>query len=269
MSPNLWGASPIDGTTPTVDDSAESAAVSFELVNGLIIVKAQVQGQQGNYVLDTGAPTSLINKKIENGQFELWSPRGIYESEEIQINDIRLGAIKKSQMLGWAMDMSALEEQVNVPLAGILGNDFWENRRIIINYADQTIVFHESGLKEEICSEQFHIASLTLEDHAQDLHIVELEIDGQQRRMAFDTGAGVNVLDQGLSANDVTTTLTKLGQIEVKNLSYVNLDLSELNQSTDDAEVHGILSASALDAEFVIIDYKVNRIHICWRRSNS
>lgn len=253
-----------NGTEPT--DVRSSKTVSFELVDGLIIVKAQFEGQTGNFVLDTGAPTLLLNKKVEAQEFDVWSPSGVTSSQEIQIKEFEFGVVKKTDVIGWAMDLSPLEEKIDLPIAGIVGNDIWDNHQVIIDFKNKLITFHRKGDAVSITSSDYHIASLPWVMHDDELRVVKLEVNGRLRNMAFDTGAGINVLDVNEADSDQHFGEAKIDQITIKELPFVQHDLSNLNNGALDINIDGILSASSLQTDIAVLDFSNNRLHLCWEK---
>ena len=255
-----------NGTEPT--DVRSSKTVSFELVDGLIIVKAQFEGQTGNFILDTGAPTLLLNKKVEAQEFEVWSPSGVTSSQEIQIKEFEFGVVKKTDVLGWAMDLSPLEEKMDLPIAGIVGNDIWDNHQVIIDFKNQLITFHRKGDAVSITSTDYHIASLPWVMYDDELRVVKLEVNGRVRNMAFDTGAGINVLDTDEVDSDKHFGEAKVDQITIKELPFVQHDLSNLNNDKLGDTIDGILSASSLQTDIAVLDFSNNRLHLCWEKQS-
>jgi len=57
--------------------------------------------------------------------------------KEIEVSDFELGVIKKQNVDGWAMDLSFIEKKINLSIAGIVGNDLWQDYQIIIDFSAQ------------------------------------------------------------------------------------------------------------------------------------
>jgi len=98
--------------------------------------------------------------------------------------------------------------------------------------------------------------------------VVELEINGVNRHMTFDTGAGINVIDHQVSDSFEELSSVKVSHILIEKMPFIESDLSSLNQNANELTVDGILSASSLNASIVIIDNKTNKLHLCWEKSS-
>lgn len=247
-------------------ENPSKTSVSFELVDGLIVVEASVQGQKGNFILDTGAPVVVLNQEVEKQEFELWTPQGDSPGKDITVDDFRFGTISKRSLDAWALDLSYLETKMNRQITGIVGNQIWDDHQLIIDYKNKLITFHLKGDDVAITTDQYHIASLPWKVHNDHLRVIQLEINGRYRQMAFDTGAGISVLDDDIEDSDRAFGEARLDNITIEQLPFTQSDLSILNDNQTPSSIDGILSASSLEADIVVLDFSNNRLHLCWDR---
>jgi len=249
-------------------DLPSNKSISFELVDGLIIVQASYSGVSGNFVLDTGAPTVLLNQVVKEKDFDLWTPGGTSGGKEIRVNGFRFGHIQRDQIEGWAMDLSFLERKINLPIAGIVGNEIWGNQQIIIDFNNQVITFHQKGDKLKIRPDNYDVAILPWKSNENQQRVISLELGGVERMMTFDTGAGITVLDAAISLEDSHQSNAKVDHITILDLPFIQSDLSSLQSSTHTEEIDGILSATSLQADIVVLDFANDRLLFCWEKDS-
>lgn len=250
-----------------IDDSPRS--IGFELIDGLIVVKASYGGVSGHFVLDTGAPTSLINQKVRHSEFQLWSPKGSHKGAEVTIADFSFGMISKSSLDVWAMDLSFLEQQLDHDIDGIIGNDIWENHQVIINYANQEITFHHKGDAMSIHPDQYDIASVPWKELTDELRTITLQINGEEKYMAFDTGAGINVLHESEGNQQIDFGQAQMEHVVINQVPFITSDLSVLMEQAGKDAIDGIISPYSLKADIIILDFSNERVHVCWKKVSS
>ena len=249
-------------TSPTSEGLSKH--VSFELIDGLIVVEASIDGTLGNYILDTGSPILVLNRMVEDREFEIWTPQGSSSGRDIEVENFRFGMVSRDKLDAWALDLSYVERQINLPLSGIVGNQIWEDHQLIIDYKRKIITFQQEGDHVDISSDQYHIASLPWLEHNDNLRLVELEVNGRNRLMTLDTGASISVLDENLEDSHLTYGQARLDHVTIDRIPLKQSDLSTLNPPSSTIAVEGILSVAALEADIVVLDFSNDRLHFCW-----
>jgi hypothetical protein len=123
--------------------------IPFELVEQLIMVKAEVNGVFGNFMIDTGGQASMLNStRFAAGTIEVFEmnhapPSGaggeILDARGTNNLEISLGGLKVSGARAMVMDMSHMEESIGVELAGVIGFEVLQQFQLYFDYAAQEI----------------------------------------------------------------------------------------------------------------------------------
>lgn len=171
--------------------------VPYELVRGMILVKAEIEGQSGNFILDTGAPTLIVNGDgIGERSAEWQSVSSDFNASTIRINKFNWAGIEKKGIEAIALDISHLEEAYQRKLLGIIGYQIFAGREILVN-ANTMQIFIFDGKKNYLSRVSKPITTLpfTMQDH---LPVISARVGGQIYQFGFDSGCTANLLDQAL-----------------------------------------------------------------------
>lgn len=182
---------------------------NFELVDGLVIVEAELEGNRAYFILDTGSPMMVLNEKCSTKtEFKADNMQGAMSGNLRQIKEFAWAGLRKTGITAFTTDMSALEKFTHRPLSGLIGYDFLEGASLVMNYEEKTISIqpfdsdvHPYGwvLKSEI--------PFVMAGH---LPIIEAKIGEQTLRFGLDTGSTANLLDLTES-----TGLTELSSLKI------------------------------------------------------
>jgi hypothetical protein len=260
-----------------VSFAAAAHSASVEIKNGFVILYATVNGKDGLYILDSGAPGLVINSKY------LASP--IKDSKSI--HGIH-GAIEGTMVANWdfhwngfgirgenayAIDLSYIERAVGDRIDGLAGIDLFSGYYIIIDYAQSNLqlwnklpdVFRRTAFVE------FEVEML---DH---VPVISLQHANGTFRFAFDSGSAAHILDNTavetlntdvifLNAIDIVGAdqkVVRTSKIEASGLSskgimlpptnFVLTDLSAMKAATK-TDIDGILGQPLFKGRFILID---------------
>ncbi|MCB9275327.1 MAG: aspartyl protease family protein [Lewinellaceae bacterium] len=169
--------------------------VPFELVDGLIFVKAEVEGQWGNFILDTGAPSLIINGENMKGGTEEW--QGITDDikpHAITVNQFSWAGIEKKGIEAIGLDISHLEEAYQRKVLGIIGYQIFSDREILVNPQTKQIIILD-GKKNYLnrITQPISTIPFTIEGH---LPVISAKAGSRTFRFGFDSGCTSNLLDQ-------------------------------------------------------------------------
>lgn len=260
-----------DGDVAMTIDKTRSSVVSFDYVGGLIVVNAVMNGVQGDYIVDTGAPNLIINKKVAQADFEIWTMDVNLKAANMTVTSFKYGNLSEEEVPAWAMDLTHIEELLNRPISGIIGHDIIKKSTLDINYEANEIAFlplNSGGL--DFDPNDYIISSVPLQLSTNNLPLITLVIDGVEHSFVFDTGAGISVVNDDVSV-DKTISISdqlKINNITVKDVPYISQNLSELSE-VNHQNIAGILSISSLKTAKVIVDYKSSRVHLFWKKEDS
>ncbi|MBC8082703.1 MAG: retropepsin-like domain-containing protein [Hymenobacter sp.] len=277
--------SPQSLTTPPRVDA------SVRLVNGLLLVEAEVDGRRGTFVLDSGAPALLLNQR------EFAAPAGqaaaaVGGAQGVNggVGGVSYHAVKSFNWAGIAfqnkdvatLDLSDLGQKLGgIPLLGLIGSNLLTQYALTLDYhAARVLLRKPDGSApgpRPLLSLPF-----VLRGH---LPVVEVTANGQVYRLAVDCGAQANLLDQRYEpafaaqlrkptktalagADEQRRTVTsgqipelRLGTLAFRNQQTVFSDISHLNQDAGKAALQGLLGYPFLSQYRTTIDYVNQQIY--------
>ena len=119
---------------------ATSSTIPFTMLEGMMVVEATVNNQKGNFIIDTGAPTLVLNERPVSK--EQVAGRGISEglvTAEVTVKAFNWSGINKTNVAAFKVDISHLERVSGKELAGIIGYDILKEVELLVDYAAQTV----------------------------------------------------------------------------------------------------------------------------------
>lgn len=243
-----------------------------------------MNGQSGNYILDTGASHLFINQDLVNEKTV--QAYGVGEQVSVQsglVKRFEIGPISFSNQPIYKMDMRHLEAVKGCRIDGIIGTDLLKQFILFVDYENGKVELTPAG-KSPIYSNLTALRThpFKMQGHFPMLSISVNEVDYD---FALDTGAEANIFS-GVFEQAITThtrelrtgklrtiaesTLSvrnfTLTEMECLGLSYTKLgfifsDLEALNQAYG-VELDGILGYPFLRRHPFAIDFSEERLVI-------
>ena len=190
----------------TTRDLPTATTVPFTLAKNLIVVEAEINGVFGNYLVDTGAQITVLNRPhfepddIETVVMDHAPPAGVGGAmQDVQWAanlELNWGSIQIANLRGMLMDLTHLEKSIGVPVAGIIGYNVLERFQIQFDYAAQELTlfsldsdsqpFVQSALGEPMQVTEFEMIS--------HIPVFPVQIAGYKMLMGLDSGAGEAML---------------------------------------------------------------------------
>lgn len=136
-------------------DNKKRSRIPFELVNNLPIIKVNINGTDFSFILDTGVKSTILFSTEAVEDFHLKStvpvrllglgPEGYLNAVKSQNNSIRVGnALDNEHDLYLIFDSTLnFSPRMGVPINGILGNEFFRNFIVKINYDSKAITIYD------------------------------------------------------------------------------------------------------------------------------
>ncbi|MBC8084620.1 MAG: aspartyl protease family protein [Hymenobacter sp.] len=266
-----------------------SLDIPVKLVKGLILVEADVDGRRGTFVLDSGAPALMLNKRefaTPNTQSVATAdaPRGINGS----VGGMSFYAIKRFDWMGISfhdkevatLDLAAIEQKLGgVPLLGLIGYNLLSQYALTLDYHAGRIELRRPGSATAAGSVPVPLLTVPFKLRGH-LPVVALTVDGKAYEMALDCGAQTNLLDQqyapafekklrkrsqdtlqGAGSDSRTVISGQIpemrlaGALPLRHQQTVFTDISHLNQKPDQAVIQGIAGYPMLSQYRTTIDY--------------
>lgn len=180
----------------------QTTIVPFQFGGKLIVVQAEVWGQKGNFILDTGAHGLILNKNYFDTEHGEWlEVNGANSSSQIfavQGCNLKIGEQEWRSQAGYIKDLSYLEVKNNLKILGLIGGALFDKHILTIDLRNQKLEITRQ--KKKVDKEAY------LSRQADDIEVLplglkgnipffEVQIDGNTLSLGLDTGAEVNILD--------------------------------------------------------------------------
>lgn len=266
-------------------DGALSKVIGFEVSGAFIIVEASVDGRSGRYILDSGAPGLILNDRVLEAIDSAVALGSVVPIGQRRVGSFAWGPLRQTAIDAYVLDLSYLEGDHGSDIAGIIGYDQLAVHPVAIDYPRRTISFlpsHRAARREGTR------ISFRLRGH---LPVLSAVVDRQRIGLAFDTGAGINLIDHGYFPDfeDVSAELPAVGvrglgavtqlvprrsvaltqtdQTNWLHLPYGFADLSSFDESLSDGStagrgIDGVLGQEWMRNRVITIDYSRGRLYV-------
>lgn len=259
--------------------------IEFELVRGMIVTKASIDNQQGEFILDTGAPLMVINDVPSEPSRVAASFKDEIAVGETIIDAFDWAGREEKSLDALVLDISHLESAFERPLKGMIGFNAIKDYEIFFDYEENTLL--RCNPRKNILHENanpVHSIRFQLYDH---LPVITLQVGDRVLRLGLDTGACDNLLDesvlkqldtalfsylpdeavQGLDqkVNRVQAIRVDEAQLEdlpvVSGLKFLTTEMPQLRDASGN-ELDGLLGYSFLSRMKFSINYPKRRIYV-------
>lgn len=258
-------------------------AQPFDLHRNLIFFPATLDGERGNFILDTGAPRLLLNRRATAAKG--LAATGLGAGGEVRycrqrVQSLEFAGRRHGRTWALALDLSAMEARTGRTIDGFIGYEQLWNRELRIDYAERVFrVLASKRRPRHLGRAPDYELPLDFVDH---LPVVTLRVGKRKLRFILDTGAGTNLLDrrysgltkatdrqmnvQGLDGNDAVLPIVLLAGVRqlpltTQQRTFVAADLSHL-QSPGEPPLAGLLGSAFLARYCVGIDYRRAKVHL-------
>ncbi|MCC9136827.1 retroviral-like aspartic protease family protein [Pontibacter silvestris] len=269
-----------------VNSLPEEIKVPFELKGGLIFIKVQVNNKPANFILDTGAPTLVISKRLATNATHTLDGKGVTGNIQVQqvvVPKLVLGDMQLSETPAIAMDLAHLEKLTKKQIDGLIGYSTLKDYELLLDYGSKTLTLFRANATDY----HTHIKPTSEMPFKLQAHIpvVEATIGNQKMLFGLDTGAEANLLNIGsiskLNSNDykksnvrnisgANATAVAAQEAYVKatlinghtysNMQYVFSDISPLNQGYG-LSIDGLLGYPFLSARKMSINFADSKVY--------
>jgi hypothetical protein len=274
--------------------------VPFTLAKNLIVVKAEINGIFGNYIVDTGAQAVVLNRvyfgpdDIETVEIDHAPPSGVNGDMQGVKGAVNLAlkwdAIQIEGLRGIAMDLSHLEKSIGIPVAGLIGFNVLERFQIHFDYAAQDLTLYLLGddFQPLVQSHLGPPTQVTQFEMASHIPVFPVEIAGNVMRMGLDSGAGEAMLFKrwqetlegqyeflertqlgGGDTNVVMGDVVRIDNMQVQGIDYPNITFRFNDIAAHDDEqlpMDGLLGYEFLKTRPTAINFRTRQLLI-WPKS--
>lgn len=261
------------------------AVTKFELVRGMVVVQAELDGKIVNFILDTGSPMMILNEKMgATAVLQANSLQGGMIGEWKTIEMFSWAGVRKFDLPALTTDVGALEYVTNRPIAGLIGYKFLEGFELLMDFENKLITLVPAGKSAKL--EGWMLKTQIPFTMAGHLPVIEVQIGNKRLRLGLDTGANTNMLSLGQSqeiepelitpvnnagvlgiAGDSYSTYagdvveTTIGGLNFWNMRFVFSDISHLQNLIDNG-VDGLLGFPFFKSGKFSINYSTKVISI-------
>jgi Aspartyl protease len=188
----IWGASsaasPRRNPSTHSDHSIPRGSIPVKVYRGfLVVAEGQFGGElaRQNFIIDTGTSPSILGigaaKQLDLplSQAKLSAIGRQSETFAATVPEIRLGPLQALSVPVLVTDLSSVERDLNLPIAGILGMDVLGKISFRLDYGNQLIEFGEivpAGIPVSLSTRA-------------DLPIAEIKVGGKVMHLLVDTGS--------------------------------------------------------------------------------
>lgn len=252
--------------------------------DGFILIKSKVDGKEGFLIFDSGAPSLVINKKVEKSVDTANGLNGDLKVDYGTIKQLEWAGIQKEDVECILLDLDHLEQKLGLTVLGLLGFEIASKYEILIDYPQELITINYKGDQSIIKQHpaRFQIP-FELKEH---LPIINAQIQNEKTVFALDTGAGTNLLDPNTKEKFDSTTYELIRQEQIRGLDkkvkledvieiddnqfygfsvekmpYLITELNFVNQTLN-TDIDGILGYSFFQDLKFSINYKDQMLYI-------
>ena len=196
---------------PIVSTDSANCTIPFTRVGNLIVIQASVDGTEGNFILDTGAPKLILNITYFRSYPSLSSSEedaggitgGMGGNSPTMVNKFSFGPVHYEQVEADRINLGHIENSKGIKILGLLGMQLFKKFEMILDYEKSLIHLHLITKKEASTYKNEMLADTSLYnefpiDIMEDKLITYGEMAGKKLIFVIDTGAESNVLDSRL-----------------------------------------------------------------------
>ncbi|WP_299117186.1 pepsin/retropepsin-like aspartic protease family protein [uncultured Winogradskyella sp.] len=184
--------------------------IPFKVIDHLIVVEAQLLNQEGNFIIDTGSKTLILNSqhfKTHYGsiksQEEINGVNGTIETvNEKYISALSIKALQLNKLNADVIDLSHFEKVKKINLLGIIGYSILKDFEVFIDMHLNQITLtktdkHGERLSKKVYAEKFQDSI----DFKLKKHTIVLTgfVGGHEVKFGLDTGAEYNQINKKLN----------------------------------------------------------------------
>jgi hypothetical protein len=188
-----------------------SCVLPFSRAGNLILIRAKADSTEGNFILDTGSPTLVLNLTYfrhytttvrtdaeEGGMNGTGGP-----VQETTVKEFTIGPIVYRRTVANLVNLGHIENSKGVKVFGLLGMKLFRQFEMIIDYDKNLIYLHKIAKKEEkTYMHEMLVDTTSYKTYAVDLYndkiLARTELAGRKLRLMIDFAAETNVLDSRL-----------------------------------------------------------------------
>lgn len=276
--------------------NTNTTRIPFKLVDHLIVIEAELLGQKGNFIIDTGSETLILNKSHFKGQNPILDATketvGVLDfidnPLEKRLREFIIKDLVIQNKFSDVIDLSQIEISKKMHLLGIIGYDILKDYEIFVDmYLNQITLSKVNAkggkldnsvyLEKIIDSVDFKLKKHTI--------VIKANVNGEQLKFGLDTAAEYNQLNTntteealkqffpkrriqlvGASGQKIEVLAGKLYRVKLTESIYfgpMQTILTNLNQMNKafGTKLDGVLGYEFFRQQRTIINYKKEKLY--------
>lgn len=184
--------------------------IPFKLVDHLIVVKAEILNTIGDFIIDTGSETMILNKvhfpKLYEHQRKTQAASGVLyaveKSYEKRIKEFLLHGFKLENKQSDVIDLSHIEKSKKIKLLGVIGYNILKDYEIFIDMHLNQITLTKVNALGDTLDPHKYLEKITdsiafkLKNHT---IVINASVNNQKLKFGLDTAAEFNQINKGVN----------------------------------------------------------------------
>nr|WP_321234100.1 retropepsin-like aspartic protease [uncultured Psychroserpens sp.] len=270
--------------------------IPFKLIDNLIVIEAELLDKKGNFIVDTGSETLILNKV----HFKTRTPHNVNSRKTTGVIDVIDNPIEKRlkqfTIKGLVLEnknsdiinLSHIETSKKIHLLGIIGYNILKDYEVFIDmYLNQITLSKVNSEGIKLDKRNYLETIIDTVDFKLRKHTIVLEanVNDHKLKFALDTGAEYNQLNKrtskkilkyfypskrlmlvGASGKKIEVLAGKLYRVKLTDKIYfapMETILTNLNQMNEafGTSVDGVLGYEFFRQQRTIINYKKEKLY--------
>ncbi|MBX2875343.1 MAG: retropepsin-like domain-containing protein [Saprospiraceae bacterium] len=181
---------------------AQGGPIPFQMAGKMILIKAQIGGISGNFILDTGTSHLVLNAKYFSGlrtEKIFTGVNGATKKVEADYFDVKIGDHQWNSIYAEIISLEHVEKLKYRQIHGLIGCRILRKYRMFIDYRASYIQLEKQGTKGSNTPYPLNPPNLRYPfRYKGDTPIIEVKLGNRELKLAIDTGAEINLFDQKL-----------------------------------------------------------------------
>ena len=270
--------------------------IPFKVIDQLIVVEAELLNKKGNFIIDTGSETLILNsvhfkttyKHFKRPKTKSGVNNSIDGVEEKTLDELRLQSLRLDKMNADVINLSHIEKTKKMNLLGIIGYSILKDFEVFIDMHLNQITLSRTDKKGNKLSKNVYAETIADSiDFKLKKHTIILQgyVGGRKLKFGLDTAAEFNQLNKdvdpkilkyfyptrqlklsGASGKKIKVLAGKLYRVSLNDSIYfgpmktVVTNLKQMNEAFG-THLDGVLGFEFFLQKRTIINYKKRKLY--------
>lgn len=188
--------------------TAHEITIPLERYANLFFVKVQIDGQEHRMMLDFGAQDVVLDKsKFPDMEYYPMEFASINQLDvpggRSRVEELKLGSLVFEKRIVYVMPMHFSKKMKSLDFSGVIGVSLFDEFEIELDLAKQLLRLFQVDKYGERLTNQYALNDQSAYSipfsYANNIMLVEGEIEGKKVRFGLDTGAEISVMDASMN----------------------------------------------------------------------